>query len=148
MRKSRLTIICFLVSLTAAWTLPAGAETRQSLDGNWIGRMHLRNGPINLNINHELKMKIRQTWPRLIIEEAENEHGKLFVTEAWLRFSDVHSPLEFDVEMYEFVQDHYYHFTLTGNVVNDNLIQGDAVQTFDDSPHFTNDGEFILVRDQ
>ncbi len=93
-------------------------------------------------------MKIRQTWPRLIIEEAENENGKLFVTKALLRFSDVHSPLEFDVEMYEFVQDHYYHFTLTGNVVNDNLIQGDAVQAFDDSPHFTNKGRFILVRDE
>lgn len=143
MRKSLLVIIYFLVSLTVA-----GAETRQTLDGNWIGRMHLRNGPLNLNINHELKMKIRETWPRLIIEEAENEYGKLFVTEAFLRFSDVHSPLEFDVEMYEFVQDHYYHFTLTGNVVNDSLIQGNAVQSFDDNPHLTNEGEFILVRDK
>lgn len=146
MRKSLLVIICFLVSLTVAEAPPAGAETRQTLDGNWIGRMNLKNR--YSQINHELKMKIRETWPRLIIEEAENENGKLFVTEAFLRFSDVHSPLEFDVEMYEFVQDHYYHFTLTGNVVNDNLIQGHAVQSFDDSPHFTHEGEFILVRDE
>lgn len=138
MRKSLFTIIYFLISLTSA-----RADSLQTLDGNWIGRMNLRNGLIN----HELKMKIRKEWPKLIIEDAENENGKLLVTKAELVPSDIHSPPWFDVEMYEFVQDHYYHFTLMGKVINDNLIQGHAVQAFDDSPHLTNEGRFILVKD-
>ena len=60
---------------------------------------------------------------------------------------DGQSPLKFDIEMYETIQgDHYYRFELRGWVVKDDLIKGDATMTFDDNPHLTNDGTFVLKK--
>jgi hypothetical protein len=116
------------------------------IDGTWKGSMVFKDVPTS----YELEV-VAKTVDRKLMLSAKTEYADLDVVSAKLSFSDVHSPVSFDADMYEFVTmpsgDYFFRFELHGDVFSKELIEGDVEYTSSWSPYLhTASGSFTLKK--